>query len=149
VCAYHPDHSTIFGYHHGTLLVQSGALVQLQSSVQVAYLTTNSVKLVFLECCDLFKTRGDLEEVANIKTVPNWISYLHQNFWIFSPFLDILINFLKSKIDIDFPKFSFEIHFEYGEVLMGEVVPFSKKFSTIFYLKKFELDKILFEMVKV
>jgi hypothetical protein len=30
-----------------------------------------------------------------MKSVPNWISYLHANCWIFDPFLAILINFLK------------------------------------------------------
>jgi hypothetical protein len=47
-----PRYSPIFGDHHETLIVQSGALVHLQSGVQQAYLTTNSVKLVFLEYCD-------------------------------------------------------------------------------------------------
>jgi hypothetical protein len=46
--------------------------VQLQLGVQVAYLTTNSVQSVFLESCDKFKARGDLEEVANMKNVPHW-----------------------------------------------------------------------------
>jgi hypothetical protein len=32
-----------------------------------------------------------------MKRVSNWISYLHENSYIFSPFLPILINFLKSK----------------------------------------------------
>jgi hypothetical protein len=54
----------------------------------------NSFKLVFLESFDQFKIRGDLEEVANMKSVPNWISYLHANSWIFTPFLAILIDFL-------------------------------------------------------
>jgi hypothetical protein len=31
-----------------------------------------------------------------MKNVSNLISYLHANFWIYSPFLAILINFLKS-----------------------------------------------------
>jgi hypothetical protein len=52
VYAYHLDHRKIFGDHHGILLVQSGALVDLQSGVQVAYLTTNSVKSVLLESFD-------------------------------------------------------------------------------------------------
>jgi hypothetical protein len=90
-----------------------------------------------------------LEEVANIKSVPNWISYLHANSWIFGPFLSILINFLNSKTDLDFPKFQFEINFESGEVPMEEVVPFFKKFSTIFYFKFVELKKALFGSVKI
>jgi hypothetical protein len=44
--------------------------VHLQSGVQVAYLTTNSVKSLFLESWDYFKTRGDLKEVANMKNDP-------------------------------------------------------------------------------
>jgi hypothetical protein len=39
----------------------------------------NSFKLVFLESLDLFKIRGDLKEVSNMKSVKNWISYLHAN----------------------------------------------------------------------
>jgi hypothetical protein len=38
-------------------------------------------------------------------SVPDWSSYLHANSCIFSPFLAILINFLKSKIELDFLKF--------------------------------------------
>jgi hypothetical protein len=40
VYAYHPDHSTIFEDHHGVILVQSGAMMDLQQGFQVAYLTT-------------------------------------------------------------------------------------------------------------
>jgi hypothetical protein len=40
-----------------------------------------------------------------MKSVPNRISYHHENFEIFSPFLAILIKFLKSKTDLDFPNF--------------------------------------------
>jgi hypothetical protein len=52
VYACHSDNSPILKDHHGTLLVQSGTLVHLQSGVQVAYLTSNSVKSGFLESCD-------------------------------------------------------------------------------------------------
>jgi hypothetical protein len=41
-------------------------------------------------------------------SIPNWISYLHANFWIFSPPLAILFNFLKSKTYLDFPKFTIQ-----------------------------------------
>jgi hypothetical protein len=41
-----------------------------------------------------------------MKIVPNCIFYLHPNSWIFSPFLAILINFLNSEIDLDFPIFN-------------------------------------------
>jgi hypothetical protein len=74
-----------------------------------------------------------LEEVANMKSDPNWISYLHANSWIISPFLTILINFLKSKTDLEFPKFSFEIYFKSEGVIMEKVVTFFKTFLTIFY----------------
>jgi hypothetical protein len=40
VCAYHPDYSTIFGDHHAAILVQSGALMDLQQGFQLAYPTT-------------------------------------------------------------------------------------------------------------
>jgi hypothetical protein len=90
-----------------------------------------------------------LEEVENMKSVPNWASCLHANSWIFSTFLAIFIKFLNSKTDIEFPIFSFEIHFESLEVPIEEVVTFFKTFSTIFYFKFFELRKVLFESVKV
>jgi hypothetical protein len=78
-----------------------------------------------------------LEEVANMRSVPNWIYYLHANYWIFSPPLAILFNFLKSKTDLDFPNFfEFKINFESEEVPMDKVVPLFKSFRTIFYLKK-------------
>jgi hypothetical protein len=37
---YDPNHSQIFEDHHGVLLVQNGALMNLQQGFQVAYLTT-------------------------------------------------------------------------------------------------------------
>jgi hypothetical protein len=40
VCASHPYHSTILGDHHGAILVQSPALMDLQQGFQVDYLTT-------------------------------------------------------------------------------------------------------------
>jgi hypothetical protein len=39
VYAYHPDHSTVFGDHHGAFLICIWALIDLQSGVQVAYLS--------------------------------------------------------------------------------------------------------------
>jgi hypothetical protein len=39
VCVYHLNHSTIFGDHHGAIIVQSGALMDLQQGFQVVYLT--------------------------------------------------------------------------------------------------------------
>jgi hypothetical protein len=46
-----------------------------------------------------------LEEVSKMRSVPNLISYLHANSYIFGPLLAILINFLKLKTDIDFLNF--------------------------------------------
>jgi hypothetical protein len=40
-----------------------------------------------------------------MKNVPNRISYLHANSYIFIPRLAILFHFLESKIDLDFPNF--------------------------------------------
>jgi hypothetical protein len=37
-----------------------------------------------------------LKEAANMKSVKNWISYLHANSWIFIPHLAILFNFQNS-----------------------------------------------------
>jgi hypothetical protein len=90
-----------------------------------------------------------LEEYAYTRSVPNWISYLHANSWNFSPFLSILIKFLKSKIDINFPKFSFEMHFKSGEVPMEDVVHLFKSFTTIFYFKNFDLGNALFRSNEV
>jgi hypothetical protein len=90
-----------------------------------------------------------LEEVAKIKGVPNWISYHHTNSWIFGPFLSILINFLKSKIDLNFPNFKFEIYFESEKVPMKKIVPFFNFFKNIFYLNFYEQRKIILELVKV
>jgi hypothetical protein len=73
-----------------------------------------------------------LEEVSNMIIVPNLISYLHANSGIFSPFLTISINFLKSKTNLNFPKFSFQIHFESEEIPMKKVVPLYKFFKNLF-----------------
>jgi hypothetical protein len=43
----------------------------------------------------------------------------------------------------NFSEFSFEIHFESGEVPMEKVVPFFKPFTTVFYFKNFELGNVL------
>jgi hypothetical protein len=40
VCACHPYHIKIIGDRHGAILVQSGALMDLQKGFQVAYLIT-------------------------------------------------------------------------------------------------------------
>jgi hypothetical protein len=53
------------------------------------------------------------------------------------------------KTYLDFPKFSFAIHFESGDVPMEELVPFFKTFSTIFYFKFCELRKVLVESIKI
>jgi hypothetical protein len=39
LCAHHPDHSKIFGDHYGAIIVQSGALMDLQQGFQVVSLT--------------------------------------------------------------------------------------------------------------
>jgi hypothetical protein len=83
-----------------------------------------------------------------MKSIPNYISYLHVNSWIFSPFLDILINFLKSKTDIDF-LFLFKIQFKSKEFPITKVVPWFKYFNPIFYLKLFELEKTIFGPIQL
>jgi hypothetical protein len=40
VCAYHSELSTIFRDHHGTVLIQSRALMDLPQGFEVAYLAT-------------------------------------------------------------------------------------------------------------
>jgi hypothetical protein len=58
---------------------------------------------------------------------------------------EILLNSKPRK----FSKFSFEIHFESGEVPMEKIIPFFKPLTTIFYFKFFDLGKVLFGAVKV
>jgi hypothetical protein len=53
------------------------------------------------------------------------------------------------KIDLDFPKFSFAIHFESRDVPMEELVLFFKALSAIFYFKFCELGKVLVESIKI
>jgi hypothetical protein len=53
-----------------------------------------------------------------MKSVQNWISYIHANFYIFSPSLAILFNLLDPESDLGFLEFYFDIHFESGEVPM-------------------------------
>jgi hypothetical protein len=40
----------------------------------------SSVKSVFLESFEYFTIRGDLEEISNMKSVSNSISYYHEKF---------------------------------------------------------------------
>jgi hypothetical protein len=79
-----------------------------------------------------------------VKSVSNWISYLHANFWIFSPPLAILFNFLNSKIDLEFPNFLFHFHHESGEAPMVKVVHLFKTCWPIFLLEFFEPWKLVF-----
>jgi hypothetical protein len=90
-----------------------------------------------------------LEEISRMKSVPNYIFYLHANSWIFGPFLAILINFLNLKIDLDFPNFLFKIHFGSEEIPMEKVVHFFKTFTILFYFKIFELRNVICGFVKV
>jgi hypothetical protein len=48
-----------------------------------------------------------------------------------------------------FSEFSFKIHFESEEISIGKVVPLTRHFKTIFYLKKIEFGKVLFVKVEV
>jgi hypothetical protein len=79
-----------------------------------------------------------------MKSVSNWILYLHANFWIFSPPLAILFNFLNSKIDLEFPNFLFHFHHESGEAPMVKVVHLFKTCWPIFLLEFFEPWKLVF-----
>jgi hypothetical protein len=81
-------------------------------------------------------------------SVPNCISNLPSNFWIFSPFLAILIKFLNSKTDLDFPKFEFKTHFKSKEVSMEKVVQLFEIFKNIFYFKKLTLGKPYLDQIK-
>jgi hypothetical protein len=59
-------------------------------------------------------------------------------------FLAILINFLNSKIDLDYPKFLFKIPSESKGVSMEKVVHLFEIFKTVFYLKFYEQERVLF-----
>jgi beta-xylosidase len=59
-------------------------LVNLEKGLQLAYMSTNqSNQSLDSESFEYFKIRGDLEEVAIMKSVQNWISYSHEFFQIF------------------------------------------------------------------
>jgi hypothetical protein len=90
-----------------------------------------------------------LEKFANLRSVPNWISYLQTNSWFFSPFQDILFNFLRSKTGLDFTILLFNLCFESGEVHMEKVVLLYTSFKNIFYFKIFDLEKALFGVNQV
>jgi hypothetical protein len=100
-----PDHSTILGDHRRTILFLKWSSDAFGIRILIVLSDYHSFKSVFLDFFEQFKIRGDLEEISNIRSVSNWISYLHANSWIFGSFLDILINFLNSKRDLDFPNF--------------------------------------------
>jgi hypothetical protein len=67
----------------------------------------------------------------------------------FHPNLKLQEEILLNPKPRNFSEFSFEIHYESGEVPMDEVVPLFKTFSTIFYFNFFELGNVLFGSVKV
>jgi hypothetical protein len=79
---------------------------------------------------------GDLEEVANMKIVPNWISYHHVNSWIVDPFLSIVINLLKSKIDLDFTNFNSKSILNVEKFLWRKLFPSSNS-SRPYFISKF------------
>jgi hypothetical protein len=73
--------------------------------ISISLSHNNSFKSVFLDSFDYFEIRRYLEDVSNMKSVTNLISYLHENSWIFISLLAILFNFLNSKTDPRFPNF--------------------------------------------
>jgi hypothetical protein len=89
-CTCQPDDSANLVDHHGALLVQCGALVDLKKELQSAYMSTNQTNFDS-ESFGYFKIRGDLAEVSIMKTVPNWISYIQAFFQIFPHFLSIFL----------------------------------------------------------
>jgi hypothetical protein len=62
----------------------------------------------------------------------------------FSPFLTIVINFLKLKTDLAFLNFYFKLHFEFEKVPMAKVVHFFKSYHPIFLLECLELWNLAF-----
>jgi hypothetical protein len=84
-----------------------------------------------------------------MKSVPNWICYIHANSWTFSPSLAILFNFLEPKTDLDFPNFQFKIVFESDEIPMEKVIRFPKTMGTIFHFKILEFGKVSFGLNQV
>jgi hypothetical protein len=90
-----------------------------------------------------------LEEVANRRSVPNLISHLHPNSWIFSPFLAIQFIFLKPKSDLDFPKFIIQNPLRIWRISYEEGCSSLQILQKIFYLKIFEHRKVNFRPVEV
>jgi hypothetical protein len=87
-----------------------------------------------------------------MRSVPNWISYLHANSWIFNPFLAILINFLKSKIDLDSSIFYSKSLPNLKEFLWRKLftfVRYSKPYfiSNFWSLERPSLDQLKFEPI--
>jgi hypothetical protein len=84
-----------------------------------------------------------------MKSIQNWVSYLHENSYIFSPSLAILYNFLEPNLELESPNFYFKLQLESEDVSMEKVVHHFDIFKNIFYFKFFEFGNILFESVKV
>jgi hypothetical protein len=64
-----------------------------------------------------------------------------------SKFEDTKMKFYQILLDFkprSFFEFSFKIHFKSEEVSIEKVVPLLKPFKTIFYLKQFNPEKVLF-----
>jgi hypothetical protein len=72
---------------------------------QISYVYEPSMlyEFVYQVCMNLLHVISMLYEFGislQHEKCSKWISYLHANSWIFSLFLAILINFLKSKTDL-------------------------------------------------
>jgi hypothetical protein len=70
-------------------------LVDLKKGLQSSYMSTNqSNQSLDSESVEYFKIHEDLEEVAIMKSVQNWISYSHE-FFQFFPYILLIFSMLK------------------------------------------------------
>jgi hypothetical protein len=90
-----------------------------------------------------------LEEVSNMKSVPNWISYPHENFWIFIPPLAILFYFLNSKIDLDFTTFKSISVMNMEKLQWQKLFIFSNPVAPYFHLIFFALKHSFWTKAKL
>jgi hypothetical protein len=77
--------------HHGALLIQIGALVDLQNELQSTYMSTNQSNQFWLGIFWSFQNLWRFGRSYNNESVPNLISYHYEFFWFFPHFISIFL----------------------------------------------------------
>jgi hypothetical protein len=90
-----------------------------------------------------------LEDVANMKSVTNLISYLNENSWIFIPPIAILINFLKLKTELIFLIFSPNSISNSKKIKWQKLFIFLYTVAPYFYLNFWSFGNYLFDPINV